>query len=249
MEKPKRFDQTKYRAVLFDLDGVITQTAKLHSAAWKEMFDDYLRLRSERTGEEFVEFDINEDYKQHIDGKPRYDGVRDFLAARGITLPEGENTDPPTTETVRGLGNRKNELIVELIHTRGVETYDSTVQWARELHESGVKTAVVSASKNCAAVLEVTGIASLFDLRVDGLVAAERGLPGKPAPDTFLEAAREFGVPPSAAVVVEDAIAGITAGRAGGFGLVIGVDRKGDAASLWSAGADIVVPDLAKLER
>ncbi len=243
----RQFDTGRWDAVLFDLDGVITQTAKLHAAAWKEMFDAYLRERAARSGEEFREFDIATDYKRYIDGKLRQDGVRSFLASRGIELPEGSPDDPPNRETVHGLGNRKNELVLELIRTRGVDLYDSSVEWARWLRDNGVKTAVVSASRNCRAVLEKTGIADLFDVVVDGEVAHELGLAGKPAPDTFLEAARRLGVSPERSIVVEDAVSGVEAGRRGRFGLVIGVDRKGDPEALRAAGADIVVQDLGEL--
>ncbi len=242
-----KLDTSRWKAVLFDLDGVLTQTAKLHAAAWKEMFDAYLRERAARTGEAFREFDIATDYKKYIDGKLRQDGVRSFLASRGIELPEGTPDDPPNRETVHGLGNRKNKLVLELIRTRGVELYDSSVAWARSLKQHGVKTAVVSASRNCRAVLEKTGIADLFDVVVDGEVAHEKGLAGKPSPATFLEAARRLGVEPEQAIVVEDAVSGVQAGRAGGFGLVIGVDRKGDPEALRAAGADLVVQDLAEL--
>lgn len=242
-----KLDTSRWKAVLFDLDGVLTQTAKLHAAAWKEMFDAYLRERAARTGEAFREFDIATDYKKYIDGKLRQDGVRSFLASRGIELPEGTPDDPPNRETVHGLGNRKNKLVLELIRTRGVELYDSSVAWARWLKQHGVKTAVVSASRNCRAVLEKTGIADLFDVVVDGEVAHEKGLAGKPSPATFLEAARRLGVEPEQAIVVEDAVSGVQAGRAGGFGLVIGVDRKGDPEALRAAGADLVVQDLAEL--
>ncbi len=242
-----KLDTERWKAVLFDLDGVLTQTAKLHAAAWKEMFDAYLRERAARTGERFREFDIATDYKKYIDGKLRQDGVRSFLASRAIELPEGSPEDPPDRETVHGLGNRKNELVLELIRTRGVELYDSSVAWARWLKEHGVKTAVVSASRNCRAVLEKTGIADLFDVVVDGEVAHEKGLAGKPSPETFLEAARRLGVAPPEAIVVEDAVSGVEAGCRGGFGLVIGVDRKGDPEALRAAGAHIVVQDLAEL--
>jgi beta-phosphoglucomutase family hydrolase len=240
------FDLSKWDAVLFDLDGVITQTAKIHAAAWKQSFDQYLRERSARSGEPFVEFVVATDYKQYVDGKLRQDGVRGFLLSRGIDLPEGDASDAPDRETVHGVGNRKNRLVVELIETQGVETYECSVKWARFLHGNGIKTAVVSASKNCEAVLRVTHIEDLFDYRMDGNVAAALKLPGKPAPDTFLAAAKHLGVEPSRAVVVEDAIAGVESGKAGGFGLVIGVDRKGDPESLSAAGADIVVQDLGE---
>lgn len=240
------FDREKWDAVLFDMDGVLTQTAKVHATAWKEMLDHYLKQRSKRTEEEFVPFQISTDYRQYIDGKLRYDGVRGFLRSRGIELPEGEPSDPPDRETICGLGNRKNNFVVELLRAQGVETYEYSVKWVRHLREIGVKTAVVSASKNCELTLKAAGIVDLFDCRVDGHVVARLGLAGKPAPDSFLEAARELEVEPSRAVVVEDAISGVQAGKAGGFGLVIGVDRHHDPEGLRRAGADIVVEDLGE---
>jgi alpha,alpha-trehalase len=213
------------------------------------MFDDYLRRRAEARGQEFVPFDSGSDYRTYVDGKLRYDGVRGFLESRGIHLPQGDPSDPPERETVCGLGNRKNALVQELLTEQGVDVFESSVAWLRSLREAGFKTAVVSASKNCRRVLEVAVIGNLFDIRVDGEVAARLGLPGKPAPDTFLEAARELGVAPERAVVVEDAISGVQAGRAGGFGLVIGVDREGDAPALREGGAHVVVSDLAELHR
>jgi beta-phosphoglucomutase family hydrolase len=234
------------RACLFDLDGVLTQTARVHEAAWKEMFDEVLRERASETGEPFVPF-TGADYTDYIDGKLRYDGVRSFLASRGIALPEGAPDDPPTASTVHGLGNRKNELVLALIRERGVEVYDGSIRYVRAARDAGLRRAVVSASANTRAVLESTGIADLFEVRVDGVVAAERQLRGKPAPDTFLAAARELGVEASAAAVFEDALAGVAAGRAGQFGFVVGVDRVGQAAALREHGADIVVSDLADL--
>lgn len=235
-----------FAAVLFDLDGVLTSTAAQHFAAWKEMFDDFLRRRAERRGETFRPFE-QEDYNRYVDGVPRYDGVRNFVASRGIELEEGTPDDPPGAETVQGLGNRKNDLVTTLIREQGVEPYEGSVRLVRRLREQGVKTAVVSSSRNCETVLEAAGIESLFDTRVDGVVAAELGLPGKPAPDTFLEAARRLGVSPERAVVVEDALLGVEAGRDGRFGLVVGVDRAGQADALAEHGADIVVTDLAEL--
>jgi beta-phosphoglucomutase family hydrolase len=234
----------RFDAVLFDLDGVLTQTAKIHAACWKEMFDDYLNRRAGRLAEPFRPFDIATDYKLHVDGKPRVDGVRDFLASRGIELPEGVADDPPGEETVRGLGNRKNELVTEAIASRGVEAYAGSVDLVGRLRASGIRTAVVSSSHNCEPVLRAAGIVDLFELWVDGAVAARLKLAGKPAPDTFLEAARQLGVEPKRCVVAEDAISGVQAGRAGGFGLVIGVHREGDPESLKNNGADVVVEDL-----
>ncbi len=237
----------RFDAVLFDLDGVLTATARLHAAAWKRMFDEYLAARAAGRGERFEPFEIATDYKLHVDGKLRYDGVRSFLLSRGIDLPWGDPDDSPERETVCGLGNRKNELISELLETEGVDVYEESVAWVRQLRGRGLAIAVVSASKNCGRVLDAAGIADLFEIRVDGIVAAQLGLPGKPAPDTFLEGARRLGVDPRRAVIVEDAVSGVQAGRAGGFGLVIGVDRHGDPAALGAGGADVVVADLGEL--
>jgi beta-phosphoglucomutase family hydrolase len=237
----------RFDAVLFDLDGVLTATAKLHATCWKTMFDAYLQQRAATTGEPFQPFEIATDYKQTVDGKLRYDGVRGFLESRSIHLPWGDPEDPPDKETICGLGNRKNELIQEALASGSVDVYASSVTLVRQLRDAGIKIAVVSASKNCEAILKAAGIADLFDLRIDGVVAAQLDLPGKPAPDTFLEGARQLGVEPERAVVVEDAVSGVQAGRAGGFGLVIGVDRKGDPDALRNNGADVVVADLSEL--
>ena len=235
------------RACLFDLDGVITRTAVVHARAWKEMFDAYLRERSEQTGEPFVPFDPRADYDRYVDGKKRSDGTRSFLASRGIELPEGDPDDDPGAATVNGLGNRKNEIVLRRIHEDGVEVYDGSVRYLHAVRAAGVRTAVVSSSANTVEVLRVTGLTDLFDVRVDGLVARERGLPGKPAPDTFLAGAAELGAGAGEAVVYEDALAGVEAGRAGGFALVVGVDRVGQAEELREHGADVVVQDLAEL--
>ena len=235
------------RACLFDLDGVITQTAVVHARAWKEMFDAYLRERAEQTGEPFVPFDERADYGRYVDGKPRADGVRSFLASRGIELPEGSPDDDPGAATVNGLGSRKNEVVLERIESDGVEVYDGSVRYLHAVRDAGIRTAVVSSSANTQAVLRVTGLTDLFDARVDGVVARERGLPGKPAPDTFLAGAADLGVDAAQAVVFEDALAGVEAGRAGNFARVIGVDRVGQADALREHGADVVVTDLAEL--
>jgi beta-phosphoglucomutase family hydrolase len=235
------------RACLFDLDGVLTQTAKVHAAAWKEMFDAYLQERAKRTGAEFVPFDPVADYDQYVDGKPRYDGVRSFLASRGIELPEGDPSDPPSSETIHGLGNRKNELVLALLKRDGVESYEGSVRYVHAVRDAGLHTAVVSASANCKEVLEAAGIEDLFEVRIDGVVVEERRLRGKPAPDTFLAAAKELGVEPAGGAVFEDALAGVEAGRAGNFGFVVGVDRTGQRDALREHGADIVVSDLAEL--
>jgi len=233
-------------ACLFDLDGVLTQTAKVHAAAWKEMFDAFLRERPEQAGQDLRPFEPA-DYARYVDGKLRADGVRAFLASRGIELPEGSPEDPPTAESVNGLGTRKNELVLELLERDGVEVYEGSVRFVEAVRDAGLRRAVVSASQNCRAVLEAAGIDELFEVRVDGIVAAESNLRGKPAPDTFLAAAERLGVEPAHAAVFEDAVAGVEAGRAGSFGCVIGVDRIGDPEALCAHGADTVVADLAEL--
>jgi beta-phosphoglucomutase family hydrolase len=234
-------------ACLFDLDGVLTQTAKVHAAAWKEMFDTFLWERSRQTGEPFQPFEIATDYAEHVDGKLREDGVRSFLASRGITLPEGAPDDPSTALTVHGLGTHKNDLVLDLIERDGVEVYEGSVRFVEAARDAGLRRAVVSASKNTRQVLAATGIEHLFEVRVDGVVAADKHLRGKPAPDTFLAAAAALGVDPADCAVFEDAVAGVQAGRAGAFGWVVGVDRVGKAEALLSHGADAVVRDLGEL--
>jgi beta-phosphoglucomutase family hydrolase len=234
-------------ACLFDMDGVLTQTAKVHAAAWKRMFDEFLRRRAERTGERFVPFDDVKDYDEYVDGKPRYDGVRSFLEARGIELPEGNPDDPPDAETVHGLGNRKNELVLKLIHDNGVEAYEGSVRYVKAVREAGLARAVVSSSANTREVLVAARMLDLFDVIIDGVVAEREHLAGKPHPDTYLAAARKLGVEPGRAAVFEDALAGVAAGRAGRFGFVVGVDRVGQADALREHGADVVVTDLAEL--
>lgn len=234
--------------MLFDLDGVITNTAAIHRACWKDTFDPFLAARAEASGEAFRPFD-DEDYLRYVDGRPRYDGVRDFLGSRGIVLPEGDPADAGDVETVCGLGNRKNDQVGPTLARQGVDVFPGSVAWLEQVRGQGFRTALVSASANAATVLEMTGLLAAFEARVDGKVLAEEGIAGKPAPDSFLEAARRLGVEPARAVVVEDARSGVEAGRAGGFGLVIGVARHGDADSLREAGADVVVDDLAELVR
>ncbi|MFI6435961.1 beta-phosphoglucomutase family hydrolase [Streptomyces sp. NPDC050759] len=231
------------KACLFDLDGVVTRTAVVHAAAWKEMFDAFLR---EREGEDFRPFD-DHDYDEYVDGLPRADGVRTFLASRGIELPDGDPDDPPGAETVHGLGNRKNALVLEKIRTEGVEAYDDTLTYIRAARAQGLRTAIVSSSANCRDVLRAIDAEDLFDVRVDGVVAAERHLPGKPHPDTFLAAAHDLGLDAPRSAVFEDALAGMDAGRAGGFGYVVGLDRVGQTDALYEHGADIVVKGLAEL--
>lgn len=242
MNRPDQLD-----AVLFDLDGVLTATAHIHARCWQRMFDEYLRERAARTGEPFEPFDIERDYLPYVDGKPRYDGVRSFLASRGIELPWGDPSDPPNAETVCGLGNQKNALFNEVLRDEPPEVFGRAVEYVRYLRDRGIRTAVVTASKNATTVLRAAGIEDLFDVQMDGVVAADLGLAGKPQPDTFVEAARRLGVEPARAAVVEDAISGVQAGRAGNFGLVIGVDRTGNAAALRANGADIVVADVGDL--
>jgi len=237
----------KYDAVLFDLDGVLTATAKVHAVCWKTMFDEYLQKRAVEIGEAFRPFEIATDYTRYVDGKPRVDGVRDFLQSRGIQIPEGTSEDPPGAPTIHGLGNRKNDMVHKVIESEGVETFEGSIQLVHHLRRLGVKTAVVSASHNCQEVLKAANIANLFDARVDGAVASDLDLPGKPAPDTFLAAAKQLGVEPKRAVVVEDALSGVQAGVTGGFGLVIGVARKGNTEELKKHGAHLVVNDLGEL--
>ncbi|MFI1973204.1 hypothetical protein BLA24_05180 [Streptomyces cinnamoneus] len=232
------------RACLFDMDGVLTQTATVHAAAWKETFDAFLHRRD---GAAFRPFDAVTDYDEYVDGMPRADGVRSFLASRGIRLPEGDEDDPPDRDTVHGLGNRKNRLVLEKIKELGVQAYAGSVRYAEAARAAGLRRAVVSSSANCHEVLVAAGIDALFEVRVDGVVAAEQRLPGKPHPDTFLAAARALGVPAAEAAVFEDALAGMEAGRAGGFGFVVGVNRAGQADALREHGADTVVDDLADL--
>jgi beta-phosphoglucomutase family hydrolase len=233
-------------AGLFDLDGVLTSTARLHAAAWAQMFDDYLRARSQRAGHPYRAFEAG-DYNASVDGRPRADGVRVFLASRGIVLPEGSPDDPPRRETVHGLANRKNELLQRLIAEQGVDPYPGSVRYLTAARNQGLRRAVVTASANAVTVLRSAGLSDIFEVRIDGVAAAERHLRGKPAPDTFLAAARRLGVEPASAAVFEDALAGVAAGRAGNFGVVVGVDRGNQADALRANGADIVVNDLADL--
>ncbi len=237
----------RYDAVLLDLDGVITDTASIHAACWKQMFDEYLQNRAIQRGEAFRSFDVAADYRLYVDGKPRFDGVRDFLASRDIHLPEGSLDDPSQAETVYGLGNRKNDLVNKIIEEVGVEPYAGSVKLLRQLRHEGFKIAVVTSSQNCAVVLKSAKLDDLFEVRVDGHTILAEHLAGKPAPDTFLMAAKLLGVEPSRAVVIEDALSGVEAGSAGGFGLVIGVARKGNADELRCHGAHLVVNDLGEL--
>lgn len=245
----ERFPITRerYDAILFDLDGVLTSTAAIHAAAWKQMFDQYLSRRAKARGEPFRPFDIDTDYRLYVDGRPRYDGVQQFLESRGIRLPRGTPASPETEESVCGLGNVKDRLVHEQIAAGRVESFCGSVQFLRMVRDQGFHTAVVTSSRNCTLVLKAAGIDGLFDTQVDGRTIEEEHLRGKPAPDSFLRAAERLGVQPSRAVVVEDAISGVQAGRDGRFGLVIGVDRHGDADALCRNGAHVVVTDLADL--
>jgi beta-phosphoglucomutase family hydrolase len=234
-------------ACLFDMDGVVTQTAKVHDAAWKEMFDDFLKSWSASHNVPFVPFDPVRDYDEYVDGKPRLEGTASFLESRGIKLPAGEESDPAGAPTVWGLGNRKNELILKVLARDGVQAYEGSVRYVTAARAAGLRTAIVSSSANTEAVLKAAGVDSLFEVRVDHQVAEAAKLRGKPAPDTFLEAARLLGVAAANATVFEDALAGVAAGRAGNFGFVVGVDRVGQADQLHAHGADVVVKDLAEL--
>jgi len=237
-----------FDAVIFDLDGVVTRTASVHARAWKRVFDLYRERLLARGEAAFEPFSIDVDYPRYVDGKPRYDGVRSFLASRGIELPEGTAGDGVSDETVRGLGDEKNRLYNEMLEAGGVEVFDDTVEQIERWRSMGLETAIVSSSKNCAAVLEAAGLTHLFAVRVDGREAERMGLEGKPAPDIFVKAAELLDVKPERAVVFEDAVAGVQAGRSGGFGWVVGVDRVGDAgAALRAAGADVVVSDLREI--
>jgi beta-phosphoglucomutase family hydrolase len=232
---------------LFDLDGVLTQTALVHNAAWKQTFDQFLKTWSQEHGQPYVPFDSGHDYHEYVDGRQRADGVRTFLTSRGITLPEGSPDDGPDAETVNGVGNKKNILVLQKIKEGAVKVYDGSVEYLRAAKEAGLRRAVVSASANCQDVLEAAGIADLLEVRVDGIVAREHNLPGKPAPDTFLYGAKLLDTKPANCAVFEDALAGVAAGRAGKFGIVVGVDRAGQADALQKNGADIVVQDLSEL--
>jgi beta-phosphoglucomutase family hydrolase len=244
----------RFDAVLFDLDGVLTSTAAIHADAWKQMFDDFLARRAAATSEAapaadgpLRPFDIDTDYKRYVDGKPRYEGVRSFLQSRGIDLPWGDPSDAPGDATICALGNRKDAMVKQAIEDGRVQPFEGSVKWVEQLRDAGFKLAVVSSSRNCGPVLRAARIDGFFQTRVDGETLIELNLPGKPAPDSFLKAAEQLGVEPARAVVVEDAISGVEAGRAGHFGLVIGVDREGHPDALRQHGADTIVHDLSEL--
>lgn len=240
------FSKNVYDAVLFDLDGVITSTEKIHCACWKKTFDEFLRDRASKRGKDFIPFSETDDYLRHVDGKPRYEGVRGFLLSRGIELPEGSKDSPPGEQSVFGLGNRKNQLFREILEKELPGVYETSVALVRRLKEAGFRLGVVSSSRNCRAVMASVGIENLFEVMVDGVTAAEKGLRGKPEPDTFIEAAAALGSKPEKSIIIEDAAAGVAAGAQGGFGFVIGVARKQNGDELLSSGADMVVGDLGE---
>ena len=247
MNQIDRHGFTNFDAALFDLDGVITETAVLHAAAWKRLFDEYLERLAARTGSGYEPFDPSRDYRFYVDGKSRYDGVKDFLQSRHVTLPPGSPNDGPDQETIYGLGNKKDGYFEGCLRENGVVVYPGTVRYLHAARTAGLKTAVVSSSHHCREIIQSAGLASLFETRIDGHEIDRLHLRGKPAPDTFLEAARRLGILPAKAIVIEDALAGVQAGRAGGFGLVIGVNRENQADALRQQGADIVVVDLAEM--
>ncbi|MBU1657283.1 MAG: beta-phosphoglucomutase family hydrolase, partial [Candidatus Omnitrophica bacterium] len=236
--------QLSFDAVIFDLDGVVTKTALVHATAWKAVFDEYMHGREKTRGEPFREFTHEKDYLPYVDGKPRYEGVKSFLESRGIDLSYGDPEDAPEKETVCGIGNRKNIKFVEILEANGVEEYDSTVSFVKELQKKGIRIGVASSSKNCKYVLKAAGIEELFETRVDGEVSAQMGLKGKPEGDIFVTAAANIGARPARSVVVEDATSGVEAGRNGAFGLVIGIARENNTGELYKNGADVVVPDM-----
>lgn len=242
-----RFSTAQLDAVLFDLDGVVTDTARVHARCWKRVFDELLERRAKATGDAFRPFDLDADYRRYVDGKPRRDGVRDFLRSRGIRLPEEVSEAADGADSVSSVAQRKDALFGEALAAEGVEVYPGTLRWIEHLRGEGLRLAVVSASRHCAEVLQAAGLESVFDARVDGHVADRLHLRGKPAPDVFLEAARVLGVESGRAAVVEDALAGVEAGRAGGFAWVVGVARRDNAAELMAAGAHVAVRDLAEL--
>ena len=243
----KKINTNDFDAVIFDLDGVVTRTAKAHEAAWKKLFDDYLEEIGNRDGIRCRPFS-NEDYRLYVDGKPRYAGVQSFIESRGIDVPPwGDPEDPPGYETIYGIGNKKNELFNDYIRKEGVEVYESTIALIRSLRDRKIRTGIVTSSKNCSTVLDAAGIGNLFDTKVDGLDAERLHLAGKPHPGIFIHAARNLQIKPERAVVVEDAIAGVQAGKSGRFGCVIGVDRDGQGEALQENGADITVRDLSEI--
>ena len=249
MTSREHINLSELEAFLFDLDGVVTRTASVHAAAWKRLFDDYLERQARAEGSAFIPFDLVIDYQEYVDGRPREAGVQTFLAARGISLTPGSPADGPEVDTLNGLGKRKDQYFIQALAQNGVEVYEGTVIFIRDARSRGVRTAIVSSSQNCAAVLDAAGLAQLFDVRVDGIDLKRLGLAGKPAPDMFLEAARQLKTSPARAVVFEDAVVGVEAGRAGRFRLVVGIGQGDHAVNLQAHGADIVVADLSELSR
>jgi alpha,alpha-trehalase len=241
-------DLSRFKAAILDMDGVVTSSRQAHAAAWKRMFDEYLRKHAREHGGEFKPFDDGVDYNRYVDGKPRYDGARSFLESRGISLPYGSPDDQPGKETVCGLGNLKNRYFQEYLEKNGMEPFHSTVDFVHKMQDRKMSVAVISSSRNAKKVLEAAGVRDLFQAIVDGEYMSERNLEGKPEPDIFLEAAKNLNVSPDRAIVIEDAISGVKAGKAGGFGLVIGIDRSGNNPELKDHGADIVVSDLSELK-
>jgi len=246
MERADMIDWSAFDAVLFDLDGVLTATAQVHERCWKRVFDEYLSSSVASHENRSRPFELPQDYRQYVDGKPRYDGVRSFLSSRGVWLPDGTPADPPTAGTICGLGNKKSLLFTEVIQSEGVAVYPDAVALARHLRERNIKLGVVSSSRHCESILTTVGLQDCFSLRVDGVVAEKVGLAGKPSPETFVYAARESGVEPASSVVVEDALVGVRAAKQGGFGLVVGIDRTEGQIDLAKSGADVVVTDLVK---
>jgi beta-phosphoglucomutase family hydrolase len=247
MMSPQRLNLRELESFLFDLDGVVTRTAAVHAAAWKQLFDNYLERRARAEGTAFVPFDLIDDYHKYVDGRPREEGVRSFLEARGITLPAGKADDGPEAETLNGLGSWKDGTFLQVLAQKGVEVFEGTIDFVQEARGRGVRTAIVTSSKNCAAVLNAAGLTQLFDIRIDGIDRWRLRLPGKPAPDMYLEAARRLETPPARAAIFEDALVGVEAGRAGAFRLVVGIGEGAHAADLKAHGADIVVADLREL--
>jgi beta-phosphoglucomutase family hydrolase len=246
MQKPR--NNHHFTAVIFDLDGVVTDTAAVHSAAWKRMFDEYLQSYALKTGTPFKEFSHLEDYLPYVDGKPRYKGVESFLLSRGIVLPYGDPADPPNSETICGLGNRKNQIFNQEVAGGAVKVFESTVVFIQQLRSSGIRVGVASSSKNCQTVLDAVGLLDLFETRVDGVVSAELGLKGKPEPDIFTTACDNLEVQNNQAVIVEDAVSGVQAGRNGGFGLVLGIAREDNSEELKRNGADIAINDMREID-
>jgi trehalose 6-phosphate phosphatase len=248
-KKKAGIDLDQYDAAIFDMDGVITNSARAHAAAWKKMFDEYLQELNKKGIHDHEPFDPEDDYYRYVDGKPRYEGTKSFLESRQITLPHGSPDDLPDKETVCGLGNRKNKYFMEHLEKYGVEYYQGAVDLVNKVQNNGIKVAVISSSRNAKKVLDAAGVRSLFPVIIDGVYMAENGLKGKPSPDIFLEAAKRLNISPDRAMVFEDAVSGIKAAKAGGFALVVGIDRTGKNRDLKKSGADMIVRDLSEIRR